>query len=59
MMPVFFAQALAEYGATAAIAESITQLSLRLSDAVGEWRVEAIVAVLAAAFLWKVLTSTR
>ena len=58
-MPIFFAQALAEYGATAAIAEGISQLSLRLTDAVGEWRVEVIVAVLGAAFLWKVLSAAR
>jgi hypothetical protein len=58
-MPIFFAQALAEYGATAAIAEGISQLSFRLTDAVGEWRVEAIVAVLVVAFLCKVLTSAR
>ena len=58
-MPIFFAQALAEYGATAAIAEGLSQLSFRLTDAVGEWKVEVIVAVLGAMFLWKVLTAVR
>jgi hypothetical protein len=58
-MSIFFAQALAEYGATAALVEGLNQLSLRLTDAVGEWRVEAIVAVLAAGFLWKVLAAIR
>ena len=58
-MPVLFAQALTEYGAAAALAEGLSQLSLRLTDAVGEWRVEAIVALLAAAFLWKVLTAAK
>ena len=58
-MPIFFAQALAEYGAIAALTEGLSQLSFRLTDAVGEWRVEAIVAVLAAGFLWKVLTAIR
>ena len=58
-MPIFFAQALAEYGATAALAESFSQLSFRLTDAVGDWGAGAIVAVVAAAFLWKVLTAAR
>ena len=58
-MTMIFAQALAEYGATSALAESISHLSIRLGDTVGEWRVEAIVAVVAAAFLWKVVTAAR
>ena len=58
-MPIFFAQALAEYGAIAALVEGLNQLSLRLTNTVGEWRVEAIVAVLAAGFLWKVVTAIR
>ena len=58
-MPIFFAQALAEYGGTTGLADRLSQLSLRLTDAVGERSVEAIVVVLAAAFLWKVLTAAR
>jgi len=58
-MTIFFAQALAEYGVVAAVAEGVTQLSVRLGDAVGEWRVEAIVAVVVVAFLWRVLTALR
>ena len=58
-MSIFFAQALAEYGATAALAEGISQLSLRLTDAVGDRGVEVLVAVAAVAFLWKVLTAIR
>ena len=58
-MRIFFAQALAEYGAAAALVEGLNQLTLRLTNVAGEWRVEAIVAVLAAGFLWKVLTAIR
>jgi hypothetical protein len=58
-MTIFFAQALAEYGGMAAVAESVTHLSLRLGDAIGEWRVEALVAVVVVAFLWRVLTAVR
>jgi hypothetical protein len=54
-----FAQALVEYGATAALAESLNHLSIGLGHTVGEWKVEAIVAVLAATFLWKVVTAAR
>lgn len=58
-MTIFFAQALAEYGVMAAVAEGVTHLSVRLGDAIGEWRVEAIVAVVVVAFLWRVLTAVR
>ena len=58
-MTIFFAQALAEYGAMSALADTFTRLSIRLSDAVGEWRVEAIVGVIVAALLWKAVTATR
>jgi hypothetical protein len=58
-MTMIFAQALAEYSATAALAESLGHLSVRLRHTVGEWRVEAIVAVLAATVLWKVLAAVR
>jgi hypothetical protein len=59
-MPIVFSQALLEYGATAALADGLSQLSLRLTNAVGAWRVEeAIVVLLAAAFLWKVLAAAR
>ena len=56
---MIFAQALAEYGATAALAEALSHLSIRLGYTVNEWRAEAIVALVAAAFLWKVLTAAR
>lgn len=54
-----FAQALAEYGATAALAETLSHWSIRLGHTVGEWKAETIVALVAAAFLWKVLTAAR
>jgi hypothetical protein len=56
---LILAQALAEYGATAALAETISHLSIRLGHTIGEWRAEAIVALVAAAFLWKVVTAAR
>jgi hypothetical protein len=56
---MIFAQALAEYGATAALAEALSHLSIRLGHTIGEWRAEAIVTVVAAAILWKILTATR
>jgi hypothetical protein len=58
-MTIVFAQALAEYGATAALAEALSHLSMRRGHTADEWKVEAIVAVLAAAFLWKVVTAAR
>ena len=58
-LTIIFAQALAEYGATAALAEAFSHLSFRLGHTVGEWKAEAIVAALAAAFLWKVLAAAR
>jgi hypothetical protein len=59
MNVTFFAQALAEYGATAVVAETLIQVSFRLGHTIGEWRAEAIVALVAAAVLWKVLTAAR
>jgi hypothetical protein len=56
---MMFAQALAEYGATAALAEALSHLSIQLGHTVSEWTAEAIVALVAAAFLWKVLTARR
>ena len=56
-MTMILAQALAEYGATAALAETVSHLSIRLGHTIGEWRAETIVALVAAAFLWKVLTT--
>jgi hypothetical protein len=56
---MIFAQALAEYGATAALAEALSHLSIQLGHTVSEWSAEAIVALVAAAFLLKVLTAAR
>jgi hypothetical protein len=56
---MILAQALAEYGATAALAEGLGHLSLQLGNTLGEWRTEAIVAVAVAAVLWRVVTATR
>lgn len=56
---MIFAQALGEYAATAALAEGLSDLSIRLGGTITEWRVETIVVVVAVAFLWKVLTAAR
>ena len=56
---MIFAQALAEYGATAALAEALNHLSIQLGHSISEWRVETIVALVAGVFLWKVLTAAR
>ena len=58
-MTIILAQALAEYGATAALAETVSHLSIRLGHTIGEWKAEAIVGLVAAAFLWKVVTAAR
>ena len=58
-MTIVFAQALAEYGAMATVAQSLTHLSVRLGDAIGEWRIEAFVAVIVLAFLWRLVTAVR
>ena len=56
---MILAQALAEYGGTAALAEGLSHLSLQLGHALSEWRTEAIVAVAVAAVLWKIVTATK
>jgi hypothetical protein len=58
-MPIFLAQALVEYGGMSALAEGLSQLSFRLTDAVGDRGLEVIAAVVVAGFLWKVLTAAR
>ena len=58
-MTIFFAQALAEYAAMATVAQSITHLSVRLGDAIGEWKMEAFIAVIVLAFLWRIVTAVR
>ena len=39
--------------------EGLSQLSFRLTDAVGDRGLEVVVGLVAAAFLWKVLTAAR
>jgi hypothetical protein len=56
---MIFAQALAEYGATATLAEGIGQLSLRLGNTLGEWGTEALVAVAVLAVLGRILAAVR
>lgn len=54
-----FAQALMEYGATATLAEGLTQLSFRLGHALGEWKVEVIVIVAVVAVVGRILAAVR
>lgn len=53
------AQALGEYGAMAAIAEAATRLGYRVEEFVGDWGTEAILVLIVAAIVWRIVFANR
>ena len=56
---MILAQALGEYAAMAAIAEAATRLSYRIEELFGDWGTEAILVVVVAAVVWRIVAANR
>jgi hypothetical protein len=56
---MLIAQALGEYVALSAVVEAFSDWSVRLEDTFGEWGTEGLIAVIAAAIVWRVVTMAR
>ena len=56
---LLIAQALGEYGATAAISSGLTTLGVRAEEFAGEYGLETIVALVVAIMVWRVITAVR
>ena len=56
---MILAQALGEYAAMAAVAEGMTTIGIRLEEVLGEWGMEAILALVAAAIVWRIVGARR
>jgi len=56
---MLIAQALGEYGAMGALVEGFNTATIRLEEVVGNWGTEGLVALIAAAVLWKIFTAVR
>jgi hypothetical protein len=56
---MLIAQALGEYVALSSVVEAFSDWSGRLEDTFGEWGTEGLVALIAAAIVWRVVTAVR
>ena len=56
---MILAQALGEYAAMAAIAEAATTLGYRLEELIGDWGIEALLALVVAAVVWRIVGANR
>jgi len=56
---MLIAQALGEYGAMDALVEGFNSATIRLGEVVGDWGTEGLVALIAAAVLWKIITAIK
>jgi hypothetical protein len=56
---MLIAQALGEYGAMAALVDAFSTTYDSVHDAIGDWGIKGLVAVVAVGLLWKLITMVR
>ena len=56
---MLLAQALAEYGAMATLAESVNTGMIQLEESASEWGMEGLLILITAAVIWKIMTAVR
>ena len=56
---MLIAQALGEYIALSAFVDAFNSASVRVEEIAGEWGTEGLIALIAVAVLWKIITAAR
>jgi hypothetical protein len=56
---MLIAQALGEYVAVSAVVSAFNDFSLRLEEIAGEWGIEGLIALIAVAVVWMVVTRNK